>query len=515
MLLSITTSSFLGSLLLSFSIAPAAAVKDVAVETFGDEPNHVWYALNDPVMGGLSTGTFMVQDGVGIFQGEVKDVPSLKAPGFIAARTGRGGYFPDLRSCDGLVMRVKSDTAYEGFRASFGTNFAGTMPYAQGYKTQFDVPVGEFGDVKLAFTDFSDNWDPKTGNVVISCEEDNQYCPDDATLQNFQKFEIMAEGVKGNINLEIQSIHAFGCDDDVSETNPNPKDQAPISTGSGFRGSGGFRPQEHDSVGGYGGYMQPTILENGDVRIESFEDPQHQWYPLNDPVMGGSSTSTVTVQNKAGIFDGEVVNVDFLDAPGFIKMETRGGNFPDVSMCKALKIVLKSANDYDGIRVTFGTHHAADAQPYVRGYKAHLENAPINEFGEIVMPFSAFSDNWSPLTGDIEVSCQEDSKHCVDEKTLKDFTTMSFMGEGVNGKVHLEIKSIDATKCKHSSPIFGAAVSSQGNGVVLSNAALVSIIAGFSLAATLAFFVGRRHGKRSKFIEPPEVEVVHPRNDVL
>ena len=38
------------------------------------------------VMGGKSTGSFTVSDGAGVLQGEVKDVPSLGAPGFLAAR---------------------------------------------------------------------------------------------------------------------------------------------------------------------------------------------------------------------------------------------------------------------------------------------------------------------------------------------------------------------------------------------------------------------------------------------
>ena len=37
------------------------------------------------VMGGKSTGSFAESGGVGVFEGEVVDVPALKAPGFIKA----------------------------------------------------------------------------------------------------------------------------------------------------------------------------------------------------------------------------------------------------------------------------------------------------------------------------------------------------------------------------------------------------------------------------------------------
>jgi len=177
------------------------------------------------------------------------------------------------------------------------------------------------------------------------------------------------------------------------------------------------------------------------------------------------------------------VDVRSLDAPGFIKMETWGGNFPDVSMCGALKITLASANDYGGIRVTFGRHHADDAQPYVRGYKAHLTSVPANAFGEVIMPFADFSDKWDPLTGDIIVSCKENKKHCVDDATLVDFATFSFMGEGVDGKVHLEVKTIDATDCKHSVNEYQSADAYKGEGF---SASVVSgIIVGFLVVGAL------------------------------
>ena len=39
--------------------------------------------MNDPVMGGESTGTWTIKDNYGVFDGQVVDVPKLSAPGFI------------------------------------------------------------------------------------------------------------------------------------------------------------------------------------------------------------------------------------------------------------------------------------------------------------------------------------------------------------------------------------------------------------------------------------------------
>merc|ERR1712004_530414 len=75
--------------------------------------------LNDPVMGGKSTGTWSLGNGFGILDGEVVDVPSLSAPGFIKA--AGDGTFPDISSfIDGsLVLSVRSSTPeFAGFRVT-------------------------------------------------------------------------------------------------------------------------------------------------------------------------------------------------------------------------------------------------------------------------------------------------------------------------------------------------------------------------------------------------------------
>ena len=202
-------------------ILPVHSLKDLILEDFGsdDFPHHKWIAVNDPVMGGQSTGSFTVEGGLGVFEGEVKDVPFLKAPGFIAVRNTSGGSFPDLRTCEGLSLNIKSSNEYTGFRVSFGTKVVpGNFPYAMGFKTHFDPPpAGTFGEVVLPFESFTDNWDAKTGDPIVTCQDDAEYCPDDETLLNIQRIEIMAEGVLGEIQLEIQSIKAVGCADDAKE----------------------------------------------------------------------------------------------------------------------------------------------------------------------------------------------------------------------------------------------------------------------------------------------------------
>merc|ERR1712054_53401 len=81
------------------------------VVTFdGSATTYKFVELNDPVMGGKSTGTWDQSNGYGVFDGEVVDVPSLSAPGFIKASAD--GKFADLSSVAGgsLLLKVRSST---------------------------------------------------------------------------------------------------------------------------------------------------------------------------------------------------------------------------------------------------------------------------------------------------------------------------------------------------------------------------------------------------------------------
>lgn len=178
--------------------------------------------LNDPVMGGRSTGTWKVdtQGNFGVFDGSVLDVPSLKAPGFI--KTAADGKFPDASSTLGgdLVLSVRSSTPeYAGFRVAFvsGTLSAayacsggGSIPLSRGcYKNKFSVPAGsDFTEVRIPLDSFSDLWSPATGEQTKTCAEDSSACVTAKVLGSIQRVEVWAEGALGNVHLEVQSISA-------------------------------------------------------------------------------------------------------------------------------------------------------------------------------------------------------------------------------------------------------------------------------------------------------------------
>merc|ERR1719400_365451 len=183
-----------------------------------------FHVLNDPVMGGVSTGTFEVdeENDIGIFNGTVKIVPSLQAPGFLSFEAD--GKFSDASSTisGGIALRLRTSTPeYTGFRMVFAANaispgsscrWGGQIPFTGGcFKSKFNVPPSidnEFVDIEVPFNSFSDHWDGATGEHTKECSEDPKVCPTADDLGNIQKISIMAEGVAGDIHLEVLSISA-------------------------------------------------------------------------------------------------------------------------------------------------------------------------------------------------------------------------------------------------------------------------------------------------------------------
>jgi len=176
--------------------------------------------LNDPVMGGRSTGTWSLGNDYGIFDGVVAIVPSLNAPGFIKAAAD--GHFPDISDFinGSLVVSARTSTPdYAGFRVTFvsGTlspayscSGGGSLPFSRGcFKQKFTVPAGsEFVEVKIPFNTFSDKWSPATGEQTEECANNSDVCPTAAMLSGIKRIEFWGEGVAGQLHLEVQRVFA-------------------------------------------------------------------------------------------------------------------------------------------------------------------------------------------------------------------------------------------------------------------------------------------------------------------
>lgn len=75
-----------------------------------------WQPVNDPVMGGQSNSKLEIDASrhIGVWAGEVKIVPFLKAPGFCNLQSpglGKTADFPDLSSSSGIILRAREASA--------------------------------------------------------------------------------------------------------------------------------------------------------------------------------------------------------------------------------------------------------------------------------------------------------------------------------------------------------------------------------------------------------------------
>jgi len=132
--------------------------------------------------------------------------------------------------------------------------------------------------------------------------------------------------------------------------------------------------------------LQQGIDETDDVFLVSFnpESDEHAWTTVNDPVMGGASTSTYTIQPESGLWEGEVKVVSFLGAPGFCTLRTGAlysqtkDIFPDATGTEYLVLQLEedSGIDVAGLPVeTFSMQiGVSDVTNPEATYQAHLSD---------------------------------------------------------------------------------------------------------------------------------------------
>jgi len=492
--------------ILSISVFPTTDASEVAgdiivLEDFAS-PQHKWVEMNDPVMGGTSTGTFSVDhsttEDVGIFHGTVEIVSFLNAPGFIKAETTKGESWPDVSTCEGLRFVLRSATpSYQGFRVSFGNKKPPhSFQYTYGFKANLHLDGDDSGfqTVDLPFDQFTDKWDAGTGDAVVTCAENKEFCPDEASKKDLFAIAVWGEGVEGEVDLEIQSVAAYGC-------HPPESDDSSDSSAADA------------------------------IVIEDFSNPVHDWRTMNDPVMGGRSTSSVSVGDGMASFEGICAIVPFLRAPGFITMTTgvhvtpggflgrlgKGSNtesnpvFPDVSKCKGLALTLRTTVDYEGYYVSFGTDRAPGGRHAI-GYKRHLYLEASETFGDVALPFSDFSSKWDDATGKTTVTCRDDSRFCPSLETLRDMKTISFWGEGVEGTIALEIRHIGAYGCGSgtggeagvaTSAVAGLEVGMGPNGSSPKGTMLGMV----ALCAAVAFGLGSIAIRRSRRKSPEYEEV--------
>ncbi|MGM0983375.1 MAG: CIA30 family protein [Pseudomonadota bacterium] len=103
-----------------------------------------WRAINDNVMGGISQGNMNIEEGIGVFSGEI----SLENNGGFASVRREPEAF-DLRDASGVVLHVRGDGRRYQLRLRTDELFDGGA-----YRALFQPSAGEWQRVALLWSEF-------------------------------------------------------------------------------------------------------------------------------------------------------------------------------------------------------------------------------------------------------------------------------------------------------------------------------------------------------------------------
>lgn len=219
------------------------AMEDKVLVSFPGGIRTNFRELNDPVMGGQSVGNFTKVDGeYGLFQGEVKNVTSLHAPGFCNIQVLSGLRTIDISeyvqdsslSSGGIKLKIEyAQSADEKPFAEYRFGMSGkSIPKHGGeahelegsYKGNFNVKPttgkknGEDCQiVHVPFSSFSSDWSDFTGTCDFKDPDGTQHhccdsahadvCPSQDHTKDLTALSIWAEGVEGPFALKIYEIN--------------------------------------------------------------------------------------------------------------------------------------------------------------------------------------------------------------------------------------------------------------------------------------------------------------------
>merc|ERR1719491_262862 len=181
----------------------------IDVVTFDGKAPHKFHSENDPVMGGKSSSTVTVMSSYADYKGTTRIVPSLKAPGFTIAMTEGFPFlskFPDVSSMDGLTVSVRNIGNFSGYKLAFCDSHINFIQCQfASFKADLTIPAssnGEFQDVFVPWSKFSDKWDSATGKHTA------ENPPTASTLKSITQIQIWTEALEGDFHLQFQYVRA-------------------------------------------------------------------------------------------------------------------------------------------------------------------------------------------------------------------------------------------------------------------------------------------------------------------
>jgi len=478
------TASFLATLVAGASALPRA---NIPIAGFGARgyPQQKWSAENDPVMGGVSVGTFSEANQQGVWRGEVKIVPKLKAPGFCTIHTG-GSQFPDMSSEEGLLINIGQAAAggLMDLKISMESSVR-TGPRQGEFEGKFTLKKQADGRAAMntyfvAFADMSQSFrGQKEGGP-----------PTKAQLKSITRIGFNEDGVAGKFEFNIQSI-AAGSAHGPTPGPPSPPtpNKCDVRTSERKRCGGLFTKKEqcesegccfdpagslfevhcfHSHSGPSPG-PSPSPPSRGGLTMFAFgSEGEKAWKVTNDPVMGGRSKSHFNVgtdgagNKNIGLFTGDVAIVPSLKAPGFCNSFVTIPN-KDASAYNAFEITIRSHGPLTAFKSSFGgkgvpkdpnCHHPG-CQYQTGSFKAGFNVTQTSASAppqKIIVPFTDYTYEWSDFTGgctDHGAKCCDPSatpNTCPSATALAQITQIGIWGEGTAGDFALDIFSVRAVK---------------------------------------------------------------------
>jgi len=207
-------------------------------------------------------------------------------------------------------------------------------------------------------------------------------------------------------------------------------------------GVGTFFP---GSAGSFHVELTSLSAVNDDIDLVTFDGTtSHTWRTENDPVMGGQSESTFKVMDGLGDYSGICRIVPKLQAPGFTFALTEAqlfARYPDVSSTEGIVIGARSLEaSISTFKFAFCDSRLNPYRCQFQTYKADFILEPSDEFRDIFIPWSKFSDKWSAATG------AHTAENPPKADSLRSITQLQIWVEGVAGKFHIQVKYIRAGK---------------------------------------------------------------------
>lgn len=180
------------------------------------------------------------------------------------------------------------------------------------------------------------------------------------------------------------------------------------------------------------------LQDSSNVFLVSFnpESDEHAWKTSDDPVMGGVSSSTYTIKDNFGVWDGVVEDVPSLEDPGFCTLSINDGNdeiFPDASGTNYMVIVFGDDSGLDEVGLPLESFYfQAGVSQQLISYQADLgSNNCCGRYCQVA--WSDFNFFGTPLPVP-SLSGKLDKINMVGLGT-----------SGVNGNFSVKIKAFGAT----------------------------------------------------------------------